>query len=283
MASVKSSNPEETSGSASTPISNLTFPLNEQLTNRCVIRFVEYERWFPGSKGTDKTTAIINLPLPTTVPDQIQLKFGGIDTDFLMNNYQNIKDNLSGHSFGDLMKQGSSAFTDISKKDLVRAFALGGESLVGLIPGGSTLANSGAIGAAGLIGGVVKNPHTTSVFDGVSNRVFNFTWRFSPRSEAESIAVNNIINTIKMRILPEESFKGYALDFPDLAYIDFEGDVKEYLPKIYRSFITNINVSNTNGDVLALYKSGAPVNIELNATFAETNIVTRKTLRNGTP
>jgi hypothetical protein len=271
--------PNATSQKAAQPIVNLTYPIGENLTNRCAIRFVEYERWTPQSKGQDKTTAIINLPLPAAIPDNTQLKMGGTDTDFLFNNYGKISDAISGHRVQDIINGMSSGYNDISKKSLIRAFALAGETLSRAT--GIPLADS-AIDSASLTGGVVKNPHTTTIFDGVATRSFNFTWKFSARNKAESDMINNIIQTIRTRILPEESFKGYALDFPDLAYIEFLGDINGYFPKIYRSFINYMSVNTSTGDSIVIFKSGAPVIVELTLTFGETNIQTRRTLRDGT-
>ena len=117
----------------------------------------------------------------------------------------------------------------------------------------------------------------------VDNELFNVKVKNSKgviRIDVSS-KTGEIIDTIKERIHPEEAVEGYALEYPDLVYVDFEGEAKEYLPKFYRSFISEVTVNNSSGEGMSFYKSGAPVTVELGIRFNETNIITRNVLRDG--
>lgn len=268
MAGPSSNNPNETSQKETRPSVDISFPLNEILTKRTVLRFEQYNRNSPSDDATNDTTATINLPLPLQVPDISSIKTGQYDMVFasVVENF----DSLTGMKLSDVVKQSEEFFNGSTNKNLARAIAL--------MP---TLFNDDRRAQAGIVGGVVKNPHTTTFFDGVNLRSYFLSWRFSPRSQEESDALNNIINTIKQRIHPEENLRGFALDYPDLVYVDFEGEAKDYLPQFYRSFISEMSVTNSAGEGMAFYKSGAPVYVELGLRFNETNIITRNVLRDG--
>jgi hypothetical protein len=266
MAGPSSSNPIETSQRANGNVSNMQFPLSDILSKRTVLRFEEYNRDRPSSEPSNVTTAIINLPLPQQIPDVMSIKTGTYDMAFT-ENITNAADAFSGGSIADKLKN---EFSGDSKKDVARAIALT-----------PLLTNDDRRAQSGIVGGIVKNPHTTSFFDGVNLRGYYLNWKFSPRSQSESDSLKQIIDTIKERIHPEEAVEGYALDYPDLVYVDFEGESKEYLPKFYRSFISEVTVNTSSGEGMSFYKSGAPVTVELGIRFNETNIITRNVLRDG--
>ena len=111
MASPSSSNPNVTSQKASATASNISYPLNDNMTKRTVLRFEEYNRDTPSSEPSNKTTAIINLPLPQQIPDVMSIKSGSHD----MAGVENISaagraalDIYSGASMSDTLKSGYS-------------------------------------------------------------------------------------------------------------------------------------------------------------------------------
>jgi hypothetical protein len=266
---VASNNPNETSGSANARVSNLSFPVGEMLTKRTVLRFEQYNRETPSSSINSNTTAIINLPMPMQIPDNMSMKSGAVDMDFT-ENVGALYEAASGTSVADLKAKIGGVFNGNTNKNLARAAAL--------VP---AIVSDDRRTAASIVGGVVKNPHTTAFFDGVNLRGYFLNWRFSPRSQQESDELKRIIDTIRERIHPAETLGGYALDYPDLVYVDFEGESKEYLPKFYRSFISEVTVNSSVGEGMAFYKSGAPIVVELGLRLNETNIVTRDVLSRG--
>ena len=277
-----STDPNQTSGSAKTAISSYSYPLNEALSSSTRLRFVKYSRFNPADPGSETTTATITLPLPINVPDNYGIDVEGMDLGIWGNlNDRNLQDIVaktqsSGGSVEDALKtysvSGISAITKMIKdKNFI-----------------TSLAAAGAISVLGennrnLVGtftGKVINPHTTVIFKGVQLRIIHLEWKLSPRSEQESRALQNIYNTIKLRSHPEEIANGFALDYPDLVYVEFAGKAKPYLPIYQKAFVTSINITpDSSGGGMNMFKTGAPISYGLSLTASELSILTRNTLQ----
>lgn len=274
---VISNDPNETSGRANKAAPSYSYPLNESLTNMTRLRFVEYNRFLPSDPGQEETTATVTLPLPITIPENYSIKTNQVDLGIYGNinqrNFSAIKDAWNkGINADDITKIGTSLTTDALKS---RRFP--GDSLVAGI---AALGRDTGIGqAAESFVGITQNPHTTIMFDGVNLRGINLEWRLSARSEDESVAIKNIFDTVKLRAHPAEIGQGYALNYPDLVYIEFDGPVAQYLPKFQKAFISNINVTpDSPGGAIAIYKSGAPVTYSFQISAMELSILTRNTI-----
>lgn len=259
---ITDSNPEAASGKEANPIANLSYPLNELLTKKTILKFVEYQRFTAADDPSDKTRAILSLPMPIQITENNQMKIDSFDGGLVSALANQSNKVIDGGGLLDMLGIDETGFW----KNLTRAASLSPWHY-----------SDNQKRQVETFTGVIKNPHTTAVFDGVQLRTFALTWKFSPRSEPESIELHKIINTIRERIHPKES--QYALDYPDLVFVEFEGESKEFLPKFYRSFISAMTVNPSSGEGLAFYKDGAPINIELNLTFNEINIVTRNTIQ----
>lgn len=273
-----SSDPNQTSGRANKATPSYSYPLNESLANMTRLRFVEYNRFTPSDPGQEQTTALVTLPLPITIPENYSLKTNntvdlGIYGNINQKNFNSIRDIWNkGINAEDITKVGSSMTTDMLKS---RRFP--GDKLVAGI---AALGRDTGIGqAAETFVGITQNPHTTIMFDGVNLRGINLEWRMSPRSQEESTALKNIFDTVKMRAHPAEIGQGYALNYPDLVYVEFDGPVAEYLPKFQKAFINNINVTpDAPGGSLSLFKSGAPVTYSFQLSMMELSILTRNSI-----
>lgn len=270
--------PNLTSGRLNSPTSSFSYPLNENLANKTRLRFVEYNRYTPSDPGQEKTTAIVSLPLPIHIPDNYNIRTNnqtdfGVFGNFSQGTVDQIKDKVSGgFNVSDIVAWGQSLDTELIKS---RQFP--GDKL---IAGLAALGGDSAMGrAAQAFVGITQNPHTTIMFEGVNLRSINLEWRLSARSEQESQAIRDIFNTLKLRSHPEELGMGYALNYPDLVYVEFSGNVENYLPKFQKAFINNINITpDSPGGAIALYKSGAPVTYTLQLSMTELSILTRNTI-----
>lgn len=289
MADIKSDNPENTSGKLNKPVKSLTYPLNETLSATTRLRFVEYSRFNPSNDVSERTTAVITLPLPVTVPENYSIAtqqadlgiYGNISKDSMEVAKEYLSQGLS--KIGD---QAATEFTDATRAAIqgemeglgVVAAAINsnrfklGRSLLGL---GAWLASRDVQQAVTANLGVIRNPHTALMFEGVGLRQINLEWRFSPRSEDESRTLRQIQNTIKSKMHPAELLHGFALDYPDLVYIEFNGKPSEYLPKFEKALITNFNMTPDSSGGMALYKSGAPVSYNMQLTAVEISVLTR--------
>lgn len=279
MAPVLNENPNRTVGRLREQVQYVDYPLNETLSSMTRLRFVKYDRFNPSDTASEENTAFITLPLPITVPENYSFNTSQYDLGMygnINNNNANALKSLGGTdgSVGDKLKafrdSGIAVMTDIVKsKNFSIAAALAG---IGLLTGGTDMDVISAYT------GITQNPHTTIVFNGVNLRAINLEWRFSPRSEEESRALRNVYNTIKLRAHPPEINSGFALNYPDLVYIEFDGKAAEYLPKFQRAFISNINITPDSSGGMSLYKSGAPTTYSFQLSAVELSIITRDTL-----
>ena len=152
------------------------------------------------------------------------------------------------------------------------------------------------------INGKIANPYTEQVFGGIGLRDFNFSWKLVPRNRAEQRSIERIIRYLRRAALPDtsetfgkggsfvdtlggEGFGAGATDrwltVPNLFNLRWKqgGDGSEIssLPKIKKCICTNIDVSYTPDNVWATHLDAsdqpAPVAIELNISFGETEII----------
>jgi hypothetical protein len=249
------------------------------------LRFVKYSRLASDAEMREETTSIITLPLPITIPDTSSIRtnsidmngFGNLSSDSIRSmagNAKSVIGSAGDTSLSSIMSMGESAFNNAVKSGntdpqfLLKMLALTPKSFDFM---SKDIAQS--------FGGVVTNPHVTTVFEGVNLKSYHLEWRLSPRSFDETRQLKQIIDTIKMCTHPEEILNGYGLDYPDLCYVEFTGAAKEYLPKFQRSFVTSVVASPDSMSGVTLYESGAPTTYNVQLSFTELNIVTRNVLR----
>lgn len=262
--------PEQTRGSVAATAPSMIFPLGEDSLHQVALRFVKYSRFQPQDAPTDETTSVIFLPMPISIPENINIRTDQHDLGVL---------DLVAETSERAFNIGAAPLTDAMKR--VGSNALGSaqadpKSAAGILAALTPKVKDSR--QLQITTGKVLNPQTTSFFDGVSLRQFNLSWRFSPRSFDESVALTNIYNEIEMRIHPEEVAERLVLDYPDLVYVDFIGDSKNYLPKYRKAFISNVQRSHNP----YFYGSGAPIEMELSITFNEIETITRNVLRGET-
>ena len=140
--------------------------------------------------------------------------------------------------------------------------------------------------ALSLSTGLVVNPHQEVIFDGIGFRSFNFTFRFTPESEAEALNVDNIIRAFKFYSAPEilqgtaGRFWIYPAEF-DIQYYS-NGKENEFLNKISTCALTDMTVNYTSAGHWAGFRphsklNGSPsVCTDIQLTFKELEIITKE-------
>ena len=229
----------------------------------------KYERSRPGSDISTNLKGVIRLPLPVQLVDEYNIRVN--ETKFgLLGNVNNYQETLAA---------GKTAAENATKElnsggsimSLMGTIAL---QAAATLPGISdTLPGQFAQQQAGM----VRNPHISTMFEGVNLKSYSFSWRLSPSSPEEASGINSMINNIKAYMHPKIIGGGFALEYPYLANLDFEvGDVQfSQLPKVRDSFITRLDVSTTGGGSMAFYRDGNPVSIDISMNFQEIDILTR--------
>jgi len=240
------------------------FPKEEpKFYTRLALR--KYSRPKPGSPVTNTLQSSIRFPLPTSLQDQYNIDVTGVNMDLL------------GNSPKDLLGAGKSIMEDFQKESAGGGFSTSkildiATSAAALAPG---VSDTGVGRLAQSQAGVVRNPHLTTIFEGVKLKNFHFTWKISPRSQDEANMLNKCINYIKAYMHPLIVGGGFALEYPYIATLQFVVGDNNTLPNINDSFITDISINSSGGGTIAFFNDGNPVVTEISIGFQEIDIRTR--------
>ena len=225
----------------------------------------KYERPKPGSTLTPTFRTYIRLPIPQQLIDSFNITVSGNNMDLLGNFQQSAQMQAAGKTLTDLYN---------SAKEGEGAAIMNMVGMVAALTPGLSDSNLAKFSQSQL--GVVRNPHLTTIFEGVALKSYQFEWRLSPKSEKEALMMNRMIDYIKAFMHPEIIGGGFALDYPYLATVEFvTGSSSANLPNVSDSFITGLVINSTGGGTAAFYRDGNPVVISINMSLQEIDIKTR--------
>jgi len=245
---------------------SLSFP--EQVPQYCCrLMFKKYVRPRPGAKVTSSFDGVIRLPLPLALQDQFSMDIGDIQLDILGN--ASVSDVLMAgkskmEAYASELRSGKGAISFIKDASIEAAAIMPGISDTKI----GALARTEA--------GMVRNPHHTTLFNGVKLKNYGFTWKMSPRSQAEAVALENIITNIKAFMHPQILGAGFALEYPYLVELNFSVGDNKILPNVKPAFITGMTVNGAAGGTPAFYRDGKSTIVEMSLQFQEINIQTRE-------
>jgi len=123
--------------------------------------------------------------------------------------------------------------------------------------------------------GNIFNPNMELLFNGPTLRSFRFSFKMTPRSQDESIAVRDIINTFKRSMAPKtvksSGSQNLFLKTPDIFEIRYMQGSKEhsFLHKFKQCFLENMSVNYTGEGTYATYGDGTPISLVMNLSFKE--------------
>jgi hypothetical protein len=125
--------------------------------------------------------------------------------------------------------------------------------------------------------GTYINPKAALTFEGVEMKRHSMDWMLSPKSPAESIVMQKIIQTIKKKILPTyitgEISNRTMFRYPSLVDIFLVGLDQEYYFYYKSSMIENFSIDYSPSGMSVL-KGGKPSSARLQIQFTETDIHT---------
>ena len=170
-------------------------------------------------------------------------------------------------------------------------------SNAGSLLGGAALALGGGGIAGGIVGSVLgggslqsgiestfkikANPFKEQTFQGVEFRSFDFTFTLRARSQSDVNMIQSIITSFRAHSKPtfEKGTNGAVFAYPKEFRIEFltidDGayETNKYIPEIKYCVCTTVN-TNFTGTGWKSFEGGAPVDISLQLTFQETEIIT---------
>ncbi len=134
--------------------------------------------------------------------------------------------------------------------------------------------------------GTAINPQVEVLFQTVSNRTFQFDFRFHPRSQQEAKEVLEIIKAFKFHSAPElltEEGGGRYFIPPsefDIQYM-FNGAENRALPKISTCVLEGIDINYAQGGQFTSFDDGIPVDIYMVLRFKEVEIIHKDLVTQG--
>jgi hypothetical protein len=124
------------------------------------------------------------------------------------------------------------------------------------------------------------NPHAEMIFRATANRQYNMAFDLIPRSQAESVAIYNIIKIFKGYAAPEVTPENGGRYFIPPALWDikfyFKNAENPTIARVSTCALENIIVNYNGGSQFATFDDGAPVHINIQLTFTEVDIMTRQ-------
>jgi hypothetical protein len=127
--------------------------------------------------------------------------------------------------------------------------------------------------------GTTLNKNITSEFTGMATRRFQFAFKFMAKSKSESEMIRNISRAFRIGLYAEGNT--LQLKYPptwSINFLDGNGSVLEYIPKIYECYLETLNVSY-NQSANVWFSDGAPLECDLSLSFIETRALTAEDIR----
>ena len=137
---------------------------------------------------------------------------------------------------------------------------------------------------------VVPNPRKQLMFREPISRKFELNFNFSPRNEMESVRAYQIIQTFKKHAYPKLNRtigKGTFYTFPaefEIEYytmINGEPVLNDWLNKIGRCALREINVDYASSGSFSTFANGAPTNMIMSLTFEEMALLDSELIEEG--
>ena len=203
----------------------------------------------------------VTLPVPTSINDANKTEWG----------------------------QGTQTPAQIAASGAVKAFLGEGgaeeavgqaqESLEGFTSGGGDVAlknffTEQLTGASDLLArteGMVMNPNMENLFKGPSLRSFSFSWKMSPRDQAESVQIMKIVRMFKQSMAPQKVAENLFLKAPNVYKLQFnKGSQKHsYLPKMKTCVLIDFGMNYTPDGSYMTYQNSSMVSYEMSMSFQE--------------
>jgi len=201
----------------------------------------------------------------------------GIKTTYMVNH-----EGTETGMLGDIA--GVKSFTDLGARAaeiMSKIGAEAGQMITSLIPGAGDLK-----GALSKVTGRAFNNNVEMVFKGVPMREFTYNFEFVPKNRGELDSSRKIMQLLRFHMHPE---LGARNDFivPSQFQLTFMYLDKRnmYIPRISKCVLKNMDLSHGDDSKFTTFPGdelgAAPVYTKMSLMFAETEIMTKKTMAEG--
>ena len=224
----------------------------------------------------------IYLPMPSNLQDSNAVSWG----DSKMNNLSaagvQAGAALMDIDLFNLTKTGEGSLEKVGEK---LGTIAGGLNLADIIKLGKTQLSAEAVNILGgnvtldqilaRSQGQIVNQNNRLLFNGVTLREFNFSFKLTPRNEKDRDNIKKIIRALKVHMSAKNngSTDGAGLYVKTPGYFDLQyrkGNIKHpFLPSFRECALKNMAVNYTGENVYATYHDGTPISMQLELSFQE--------------
>ena len=129
--------------------------------------------------------------------------------------------------------------------------------------------------------GKITNNRTEMQFEGVQRRDFSFSFKMLPTSPKEAQTIHDIVTLFRFHSMPEiEQSEDDGRTMIPPSTFDIEYFPNKHLHKISTSILTSVDVK-FGGERTQFFHDDQPVETELNLTFKELEIITKRRILDG--
>jgi len=267
----------------------LRYPLNEDKKNYDYLKVCAYQyeaRGFgEGSKGLTgdyedkglqkkKGNHTVYLPMePSGLQETSSVNWG----DDTINAIEAAAANIAGSTIKgaadgvEQMAKGFASATGQATKDILGGLGPDAKDKVAAYFAGQAIGNNKLFTRAT---GQVLNNNLELLFTGPQLRSFSYSFRFTPREEAEARMVRSIIKMFKKAMAPQKADAEMFLKSPHvfkLKYYFKNGRQHPYLNKIKTCALRSFNVQYAPDGSYMTYDDGSMTSYTISATFGELN------------
>ena len=239
------------------------------------------------AQATEKTLHTIILPIPEGISDTKNADWqdGGMGPirALLGATVNSTLDGSENRSLASSLKSGSSEilsqFNSLAGSDRAQIQNLVTGGTAGLIA--NALTGGGLESAITRSTGLAVNKNQQLLFNGITQRSFDFSWDIVPRSRKEAQQVKVIIRLLKQSMSPQrdgyQTLKGLFLKSPDVFQLTYMKGKEQhpFLNAFKPTALTGMSVNYTGSGTYATYHDGNPVHLKLSLSFSELTAVYR--------
>ncbi|CAB4124120.1 Baseplate tail-tube protein gp48, T4-like virus [uncultured Caudovirales phage] len=164
------------------------------------------------------------------------------------------------------------------KDAIATAYRAGGAEMIGNLAEKTGVVGAGYTDVLLRSQGLALNPQVELIYKGTQNRNFIFEFKFQPKNAKESEQITGIIQKFRKYAAPDLSSSAGTYFIPpgqfDIEY-RFLNNVNPFIGRISTCVLENIAVNYSSAGQFSTFNDGMPVEISLQLTFKEADIITR--------
>ena len=149
-----------------------------------------------------------------------------------------------------------------------------------MISGGAAIAGPSANQMLAYSRGQIFNPNVELLYEGPQMRSFGMNFNFIPKDAQEAVSVREIVRFFKVHSSPLNL--GTLYEIPHVFHVAYGGLASNFMNQFKRSALTSISVQYNAGlDMHATFSNGCPIRTDIQLSFMEVDVVTRKDHQTG--